>query len=47
METESTVDGAEELELGTRRKLPKDTDKQCEIQRLKDCRNVALRHMTK
>lgn len=47
MEEKSTVSGAEELESGGRKKIPMDKGKQYEIQRLKDRRTVALRHVTR
>ena len=47
MEEKSTVNGAEELQSGARKKIPTDKGKQYEIQRLKDRRTVALRHATK
>lgn len=47
MEEKSTVNGAEELESGARKKIPTDKGKQYEIQRLKDRRTVALRHVTR
>ena len=47
MEEKSTVNGAEELQSGARKKIPTDKGKQYEIQRLKDRRTVALRHVTR
>ena len=47
MEEKSTVNGAEELESGARKNIPTDKGKQYEIQRLKDRRTVALRHVTR
>lgn len=47
MEEKSTVTGAEELQSGARKKIPTDKGKQYEIQRLKDRRTVALRHVTR
>ena len=47
MEEKSTVNGAEELESGARRKIPTEKGKQYETQRLKDHRTVALRHVTR
>ena len=38
MKEKSTVNGAEELESGARKKIPTDKAKQYEIQRLKDHR---------
>ena len=46
-EAKSTVDDAEELGLGTRRKTQIDKGKQHELQRLKERRTVALRHVTR
>ena len=47
MEEKSTVNGAEVLQSGATKKIPTDKGKQCEIQRLKDRRTVALRHVTR
>ena len=47
MEEKSTVNGAEELQSGARKKISTDKGKQYEIQRLKDRRTVALRHVTR
>jgi len=47
MEEKSTVSGAEKLHSGARKKIPTDKGKQYEIQRLKDRRTVALRHVTR
>ena len=47
MEEKSTVNGAEELHSGARKKIPTDEGKQYEIQRLKDHRTVALRQVTR
>lgn len=47
MEEKSTVNGAEELQSGARKKIPTIKGKHYEIQRLKDRRTVALRHMTR
>ena len=47
MEEKSTVNGAEELESGARKKIPTDKGKEYEVQRLKDRRTVALRHVTR
>ena len=47
MEEKSTVNGAEELATGARKKIQTDKGKQYEIQRLKDRRTVALRHVTR
>ena len=41
------IDGAEELAAGARKKILTDKGKQYEIQRLKDHRTVALRHVTR
>ena len=46
-EAKSTVDDAEELGLGARRKTRTDKGKQHELQRLKERRTVALRHVTR
>ena len=46
IEEKSTVNGAEELAAGTRKKTPTDIGKRYEMQRLKDRRTVALRHVT-
>ena len=46
-EEKSTVNGAEELTTGGRKKIPTDKGKEYEIQRLKDRRTVALRHVTR
>ena len=43
----STVNGAEELESGARKKIPTDKGKRYEIKRLKDRRTVALRHLSR
>ena len=43
----STVSDAEALGVGERRKIPTDKGKQHELQRLKDHRTVALRHVTR
>ena len=47
MEEKSTDNGAAELESGARKKITADKGKQYEIQRLKDRRTVALRHVTR
>ena len=47
MEEKSTVNGPEELQSGARKKIPTGKGKQYEIQRLKDRRTVALRHLTR
>lgn len=47
METESMVSGAKGLGLGGRRKVRTEKGKQHEIQRLKDYRTLALRHVTR
>ena len=47
MEEKSTVNDAEELQSGARKKISTDKGKQYEIQRLKDRRTVALRHVTR
>ena len=47
MEEKSTVTGAEELATGARKKILTDKGKQYEIQRLKDRRTVAPRHVTR
>ena len=47
IETESTVSGCKGLELSGRRKFGTEKGKQREIQRLKDHRTVALRHVTR
>ena len=47
MEEKSTANGAGELELGARRTIPTDKGGQYELQRLKDRRTVALRHVTR
>ena len=44
---EKPVNGAGELQSGARKKIPTDKGKQYEIQRLKDHRTVALRHVTR
>ena len=47
MKEKSTVNGAEELAAGARKKIPTDKGKQYERQKLKDRRTVALRHLTR
>ena len=47
MGAKSTVSDAEALGVGERRKIPTDKGKQHELQRLKDHRTVALRHVTR
>ena len=47
MEEKSTENGAAELESGARKKITTDKGKQYEIQRLKERRTVALRHVTR
>lgn len=47
MEEKSTVNGAAELESDARKKIATDKGKQYEIQRLKERRTVALRHVTR
>ena len=47
MEEKSTENGAVELESGARKKITTDKGKQYEIQRLKEGRTVALRHVTR
>ena len=47
MGAKSTVRDAETLGVGERRKIPTDKGKQHELQRLKDHRTVALRHVTR
>ena len=42
-----TVTDAEALGVGERRKIPTEKGKQHELQRLKDHRTVALRHVTR
>ena len=47
MEEKLTDNGATELESGARKKITTDKGEQYEIQRLKDRRTVALRHVTR
>ena len=46
VEEKSTVNGAEGLVKGARKKIPTDKGKQYEIKRLKNRRTVAPRHVT-